>query len=277
MPSEVKDALDFVCEMHGGGVKHVRMRIANLPEKTPNGNRVSSGSLHWDFIAERLRGHFVLHGEELNKIEADIPTSGPFGFFFDWEGDDDMSIRLTDEKGKFPDGDRAIVKKMTCFCENPDVPYQFSELVNESEQGKAQGLGSADILSGVITLHLRFLRDPEVRALKAKGLCTRGGAPRKSFNGEVGLGAYTGTTWKTSNQVPVSEIKTMKFRIKVGQRETEKPVAFASTLQEAQKKYGPSEFEPDDMSDDDEKQPKSGDDEKATSGDDEKRKSGDDD
>lgn len=260
--------------MHDGTVKGVRMYIVNIPEKTSSGKIVSSGSMYLDEIAKERRGWFNLHGENKDQVEAVVPTSGPFGFFFKHDDEFAMSMRLLDEKGNFPDGQNAIVPEGTCFCENPGQSNQFSELVISSKQGKEQGLGPADESSGVVTLRSRFLKDPEVyrcisnAVTRGGGGVTRGGGlrgpPEKSYNCQVGFGAHTGTTWTTSNKVAACEVKTVTFRIKVAQRETQ-PVHFASTWEEAQKKYGPPKFVPDESSDDDE-----------TSSDDKKRKSDDD-
>jgi len=278
MTSHAKEFLQLAYVMHDDTVKYVRMYIFNLPEETSSGKTVSSGSMHFNEIAKELRGCFNVYGENQDQVEAVVHTSGPIGFCFDYDNCDkkyEMSMRLLDEKGNFPDGDDAIVPRMTCFCENVGQKNQFSTLVIRSKQGKEQGLRRADKDSGVVTLRSRFNRDPEVYRSISKavtrggGGVTRGGGfrgpPEKSSSCEVGFGDFTGTTWTKSNLVAASAVKNVTFRIKVAQPETEKPVPFASTWEEAQKKYGPPKFVPDESSDDDE-----------TSSDDKKRKSDDD-
>lgn len=252
-PENAIEGLDLAYEMHDGTVKTVRMYIGNLPDKTCSGKTVSSGSVHWGRdMAEELRGYFILHGVQRNQIEAVILSSGPFGLFFEHDKKHDMCMQLLDKKGKYPDtGDMAIVPALTCFCENAGEEgcnYQFSMLVNSSQQGKEQGLGNADENTGVFTLHSQFLKPPMPRRI-SKGLS--GGISRgrssTTFNAEAGFGAYTGSSWDPSDQDPASEMKTFEFRVKVQERDTDNPVLFASDLEEARKKYGPSGFVPDDV------------------------------
>lgn len=257
MASETHPSVKVLATMLDGTVEELFVHMANLPDKTPTGGIVKSGSLHWKDIKPEHRGCFEVSGEQQEKLKGILPEHGHYGFFVQNE-QYDMCMELLDEKGNYKDtGRMAVVPSMTCFCENAnDDPekysFRFSSLVNSSQQGKQEGLAAADENSGVVTLRIRLLKDPPERYI-SKGI-SRGATTRGAMRGsntcnlEVGYGAFTGTTWKTTNKVAASEDVIVKLRVNAATRDTEHHVLWARNMEEAKKRFGPSDFVPDEMS-----------------------------
>jgi|MDTC01.1.fsa_nt_gb hypothetical protein len=255
-------SLDLKYEMLDGTVVTVTMWAANVPPTTSTGRKVRSGSLHFGDTEPNDRGYFTVEKED--ELTIFLPKSGRFAFFFQRE----VSVKLLDDKGLYKSDCMAIVPDMKCFIENVGQDYQFSVLATTSEQGKELGLDHADKDNGVFTMHTRILQDAveDEEDLFTRGIYgpTRGGGPlirkgisaptrscgptrsTKAYNVAAGFADKTNTTWTTSDRVPASKMKTIRFRIKVLQRNTKESVAF-------RQQFCAAAFKADPLSDDEEK------------------------
>ena len=257
-------SLDLKYEMLDGTVMTVTMWAANVPCRTSTGRKVTSGSLHFGDTEQKDRGLFKVENED--KLTIILPKSGPFALFFQRE----VCVKLLDNKGLYKSDSMAIVPDMKCFIENVDQDYQFSVLATTSEQGKELGLNPADEDNGVFTLQTRLLQDAvedDEEDFIAKGIygptrsCgpTRSRGPTRSaptrsapthstktYNVAAGFADKTNTTWTTSDKVPASKMKTVRFRMKTLQRNTKEPVSFTQEFSAATFEADPKDSDEED-------------------------------
>ena len=240
LENDLPMSIPLTYEMLDGTSRTMDFRAANVPTSN-NGRKVSSGSLRWADTEPNERGWFKVGSD--NELTVILPHSGPFAVFFDEE----VCAKLFDKKGLYTADCFAIVPGMKCFVENTGQDRQFSVLAVASKQGKELGLDPADEDANVFTLYTYILEPREEEATRGitrgitrditksvTGSCgpTRGAtrsAPTqstKTYNVAAGFGEKTGTTWTTSTRLSASKTLTTQFRIKVLQRNTEKPVSF---------------------------------------------------